>query len=199
MSFPRLQRSARGLTSGAVLSTTIALLLVHPAPAQQADGTYVAENQALKIRLMPRTPEQIAAFYEGRGFPDRMIDVLREACFLTTTISNKSDRVIWHDLDEWRFTTPEGPVARYTRDQWKARWAKMDIPMSSQSTFRWTLLPDRLDFRPGESEGGNIVLPRTGHPVAIEARFTPGAEGEGAPFTLRFEDVRCAGSREAGS
>lgn len=196
MRFNRSQRAAAGLT---LLCAASALLLAPPAPAQQAENSYVAENPALKVSLSPRTPEQIAAFYEGRGFPDRMIDVLREACFLTTIISNKSDQIIWHDLDQWRFTTAEGAVARYTRDQWRARWAKMDIPMPSQSTFRWTLLPDRLDFRPGESEGGNIVLPRTGHSLDIEARFAPGAKGEGAPITLRIKDVRCAESQEAQS
>jgi len=34
----------------------------------------------------------------------------------------------------------------------------MNIPLASQSTFRWMLLPETLSFYAHEREGGNIVL-----------------------------------------
>ena len=32
------------------------------------------ENAALNFRLIPRTPAQMAAFYEGRGFPGAALE-----------------------------------------------------------------------------------------------------------------------------
>lgn len=162
-----------------------------PSLPAQSDG-YTMENAQLRVRLLPRTPDQIAAFYEARGFPARMIDELRSKCFLTTGVSNRSERVIWHDLAQWRFSTPEGPVERITRADWRARWTELQAPMPSQSTFRWTLLPERLDFQPGESEGGNIILPRTTQPITVEAPFHATPDASDAPILLRIENVRCA-------
>lgn len=181
-------------TRALAMAITAAGLLLGAAgtSAQESDG-FTAENESIKIRFFPRTPEQIAAFYEGRKFPEQMVGVLREMCFITTTIGNKSEQVIWHTLDDWRFSTPEGPLQRLSRSDWRSRWEAMQAPMSSQATFRWTLLPERLDFRPGESEGGNIVLPRTSHPIAIEARFYPDADKTGEPIILRIENLHCAG------
>lgn len=45
-----------------------------------------------------------------------------------------------------------------------------------QPTFRWTLLPENLDFQPDEREGGNIMLPRTRDPL----------------LRLKFDNLYCA-------
>jgi len=150
------------------------------------------ENERLKVRLVPRTPEQIAAFYIGRKFPAEMVDELRARCFFTVLIQNKSDGIIWLDLDRWRFLGAGGEVQRFGRAYWRERWEALDMPLPARSTFRWTLLPESLDFRPGEAEGGNIVLPRTPDPFTIEAPFATGAERTGEPILVRFERLHCA-------
>jgi len=150
------------------------------------------ENARLEVRLMPRTPEQIAAFYIGRKFPEDMVAELRARCFITVGIRNKSDDIVWLDLAQWRFADPAGALERYDRDYWKRRWEAMGAPLPAQSTFRWTLLPEELDFRPGEAEGGNIILPRRPGPYVVEALFPTGAERTGEPIRVRFEPLTCA-------
>ena len=146
----------------------------------------------LHIRLEPRTPQQMAAFYEARGFDRAMIDVLRTQCYITVLIENRSQDILWLDLAQWRFANADGEVSRPDRNSWKERWQTMDIPLAHQSTFRWTLLPERLDFRPGEREGGNIVLPRLGKPLRIDARFERGKDRDGQPIDLTVDAVFCA-------
>lgn len=141
---------------------------------------------------MPRTPEQIAAFYIGRKFPAEMVADLRSRCFITVLIRNKGDDILWLDLSQWRFRSPAGAVGRFDRGYWHAHWEALDAPLPARATFRWTLLPEALDFRPGEAEGGNLVLPRTADPYTVEARFDTGAGRDGAPLRLRFEEVFCA-------
>lgn len=165
------------------------LLLILPLSIQ-ADPDY--ESERLVVDLSPRTPQQIAAFYEGRGFSDAMIDLLRQQCFITVFIHNKSRDIIWLDLDHWQFTHGDGPIIRRDRHHWKARWQKMGTPLAHQSTFRWTLLPEQLDFLPDEREGGNIILPRDDQPITLTARFDTGEQREGDPIRIKLEKLRCA-------
>lgn len=168
----------------------ITTLLLMTTLSTQAKPDY--ESDKLLINLTARTPQQIAAFYEGRGFGETMIDVLREQCFITVFIKNKSRDIIWLDLDHWRFSRADGEITRRDRTYWKARWQQMAVPLAHQSTFRWTLLPEQLDFLPGEREGGNIILPRDERPFTIEARFDTGRERDGQPIHLTLDNLRCA-------
>ena len=150
------------------------------------------DSPALAVGLMPRTPQQIAAFYEARGFSKPMIQKLKQQCFFTVWIQNKSSQVIWLDLSQWRFRNTDGVVARRDRHYWQAIWDEMQIPLAHQSTFRWTLLPKILDFQPDEREGGNIVLPRHDEPLQIQATFMTQADKSGTPITLNFTNIQCA-------
>lgn len=150
------------------------------------------KSKPLDVQLAPRTPQQMAAFYEARGFSHEMIDSLNEHCFITVSIHNKSVDVIWLDLNEWQFRNADGVVPREDRTYWHERWTRMQIPLAHQSTFRWTLLPEQLDYRPGEYEGGNITLPRLGKPMTITAQFYPDEQRNGTPIVVRFDSVQCA-------
>jgi hypothetical protein len=174
------------------LPITLAMLLLTPFLARGQTGELRHDSTLLTVELGPRTPEQIAAFYEARGFQDDMIELLRRACYLTVLIHNKSQDILWLDLRQWEFSNADGPVERLDRDHWRQRWEGMDIPLAHQSTFRWTLLPERLDFLPGEREGGNIILPRLDQPLRIRARFATGADGAGPPIQIAFDRVECA-------
>lgn len=158
-----------------------------PAPARPD-----YDSGKLTVDLTPRTPRQIAAFYEGRGFEEAMIEVLREQCFITVFINNKSRDIIWLDLQHWQFSNAAGEIARRDREYWKARWQEMNIPLAHQSTFRWTLLPEQLDFLPDEREGGNLILPRDGRPITIRARFDTGQARDGQPIHITLDNIQCA-------
>lgn len=149
------------------------------------------ENDQLVVRVSPRSPDQIAAFYEGRKFPPSMIERLKKACFITVGIHNKSGKVLWHNLKRWRFTSGNQPVKRYHRNEWKSEWDSLQVPMASQSTFRWTLLPEVLDFRAGEREGGNIILQRTDKAFDIHARFILGRNKDGKMIDVVLENITC--------
>jgi len=124
----------------------------------------------LELRFVPRTPNQISSFYEARGF----------------------DTKIWLDLNNWEFSAAGETITRENRDYWKQRWQKLDIPLSKQSTFRWTLIPETLDYLPGEHEGGNIVLPFTRGPITLKATFATGDDKQGKTITITTDKLSCA-------
>ncbi len=68
----------------------------------------------------------------------------------------------------------------------------MQIPLPKQSTFRWTLLPEQLDYQPDEQEGGNIILPRVSTPITLEARFASGNNKQGPVINYRNDKLQCA-------
>ncbi|WP_126456544.1 hypothetical protein [Sulfuriflexus mobilis] len=170
-----------GLLSPAVLQAAT--------PAQQ-----VFETKALKLVLIPRSAQQMAAFYEGRGFPAEAISQTREACFFTVGLHNKTQGSLWLDTANWQFQTDDGgPLQAISREAWQQRWQAMKLPLAYQSTFRWTLLPAELDFQPDEREGGNITLPRTDKAFTLKARFATGKDRQGPAIHVEMKNLRCAG------
>lgn len=149
------------------------------------------EDEFLKLRLVPRTAEQMAGFYEARGFPVAMVDELSQHCFFTVIIKNKSKSIVWLDMSQWGFFVGEQKVLRFSRNYWPPKWVAMKVPLSAQSTFRWTLLPEKLDFQPDESEGGNIILEKTNQHFSLTARFGLGEAGEGGVRVAKIDHLEC--------
>ena len=150
------------------------------------------KHKLFGIRFITRSPNQIAAFYEARGFPDFAIRELRQVCFVTVGLGNRSNHRLYHDLSRWEFTDKNGPVKRILRPEWKQRWKKLGLEKRFQSTFRWTLMPEKLDFYPQEGEGGNLIFPRTGNPITIKAHIHLSDRDKDKIFEIVFTDIKCA-------
>jgi hypothetical protein len=171
------------------------LLLVCRAAAagerREYQGPYL-ENDDLLVVVIPRTPAQMAAFYEARGFPPEAIALIRGTCFMTVHIENKRDGILWLDLDQWQFTADGRPLARIGVPDWAARWDAIELRQASRSTFGWTLLPALRDLHPDESVGGNLVFPGDTATLTIEAHFPAGPDRQGAPVSAAFGRLHCA-------
>jgi len=151
-----------------------------------------ARDNRVDIKFTPRTPEQMSAFYEARGFPAPMVDLLAKQCFITVRVHNTGRDTLWLDLSQWHFSSRGKDIPRYHRNHWLPLWNEMNVPLANQSTFRWTLLPEMLDYQPDESEGGNIILPQVKGPFSLTAVFASGPDRRGPPITLRYDNLRCA-------
>lgn len=185
-------KTAHYIQIQSMLVCLTALLMAGPLLAVPAQNKWVVENKYIKLVMIARTPEQMAAFYEARGFPKTVIRELDKMCFITTSLRNKSQDVIWMKLANWKFTSKQGSLKRFHRNELKARWQKIGLAQQYQSTFRWTLIPEVLDYHPGEREGGNIVLQRTGEAFSFQAQFVIGAKDDGKSLSVQINNLRCA-------
>ena len=157
-----------------------------------ATKRHVIENQFIKMVIIPRTAQQMAAFYEGREFPNRAIKATSSACFFTVGIHNKTKDLIWLDTEQWQLDSQGRGISLLSKQQWKQRWQKINLAQRFQSTFRWTLLPEKLDFQPGEHEGGNITILRQEKPFNLIANFATEANKQGKALRLEFKNITCA-------
>ena len=156
-------------------------------------GTAIAApDSRVEITFRPRSPEQMSAFYEARGFPAPMIELLAKQCFITVRVHNTGKNTIWLDLSRWRFTTQGKEITRYHRKYWLQKWQQMNVPLAKQSTFRWTLIPEVLDYQTDEAEGGNIILPQVKGPISLNAEFASGPDKRGTPVKVRYDNLHCA-------
>jgi len=190
---PQIMNAMRYFRIPSLSMCLAALFMTTSAWAASApDEIRVAENAYLRLEMIARTPEQMAAFYEARGFPKAAIHELDRFCFITTSVTNKTREVIWMRLANWIFTDKEGQVLkRVHRKDLLARLQKIGLAQQYRSTFRWTLIPEVLDYRPEEREGGNIALPRTTKPFHLKAEFVMGAKEEGKHIFVELDDLRC--------
>ena len=149
------------------------------------------ETDDLLVVLRPRTPEQIAAFYEARGFPQAALDRVSDTCFVTVHIRNRSNSVIWLDLAEWRFSSDGRPLERLDRRWWQAQWDAIGLRQASRSTFGWTLLPEIRDLQPDEPVGGNVVFPGVTRQFDMQLNLPTGRHRDGETITLEFGNIDC--------
>jgi hypothetical protein len=153
-------------------------------------GPFV-ENDQLLVVLIPHTRDQMAAFYEARGFPRDAITRIRKTCFVTVHVRNKSRSVIWLEQKNWRTTGNNKPLPRLGSDYWYGQWNDIDLPLAKRSTFGWTQLPLVRDLQPDEPVGGNVVFPGTTESFDLEARFYVGKDKRGGMLVTRFENIQC--------
>lgn len=158
----------------------------------QAVQPIIVKTAELEIEFTPRTSNQMGSFYEARGFPRAMLDVIKQQCYITVGITNNSDKKIWLDLSNWTFSSAGKVLKREHRDYWKKRWQTMGMPLNKQSTFRWTLIPEQLDYLPAEHEGGNILLPFTKGSISVTATFATGNDKQGEIITITSDKLFCA-------
>jgi len=168
-----------------ILLTTSAFGIDKPYP-----GPFIENNDMLMV-IMPRTPEQIAAFYEARGFPEKALQLISATCFVTIHIENKSQRVIWLETANWKLGSNDQALQRLDKDYWDARWSEISLPQANRATFGWTQLPLQRNLQPGEPVGGNFVLGGDVRKFNLEARFLTGEDKRGDMLEMRFQDINC--------
>jgi hypothetical protein len=150
------------------------------------------ESKGITISISVRTPDQIQAFYTGRGFPEAAIAELASKCLLTIGVRNHRKDIVWMEPAKWQFITVHGVnVSRISRDAWDQRWTELNIPLASRATFGWTQLPESRDLYPDETAGGNIAIQPPAEPFTATATFDTGTDRSGSPVKFKSAPLTC--------
>lgn len=182
------------MASGKITALKTLLLFCFSGPVLAAlpQGQVKLEQNGVRMWLAPRTPEQIVAFYLGRGFPEAAAGPLADVCMVTVSIRNKRQETVWLEPARWRFRETTGEaVQRLDRDYWNGLWARMGVPLAKRATFRWSQLPEVRDLQPDEPVGGNVALRRPKGAFSLEARFHTGADKRGEEIVINIPSLVC--------
>lgn len=176
----------------AVIASAFLISSLLPAASARAAERDTYQSNGITFSVSVRTPDQIRAFYAGRGFPEAAITELASKCLLTVGMRNNRQDIVWLEPAKWRFVTAQGAeVHRVTREEWALHWEQLNIPLASRATFGWTQLPESRDLYPGETAGGNIAVVPPADSFTVTALFETGADRHGTPIKLQSAPLTC--------
>lgn len=165
-----------------------------PSVAAEKPARLEKREGDITVRVQTRSANQIAAFYEARGFPQSALNILARHCFLTVTIRNQSKEFVWLAPASWSFESADRNTASsspVSASYWNKQWHRIGLSAAYQATFRWTQLPESRDLRPSEPVGGNIALRGKPGKFALNVDFATGEKREGPHIYMRFEHLSC--------
>jgi hypothetical protein len=147
------------------------------------------------LRLVQRLPDQTWAFFQARGFSSATADRIADACIFQTIFRNQSARPLGYSLDDWRVLHRGERASLMTRERWDAGWQEGEASQAARIALRWSLLPTRQLFEPGDYNWGMIGygLP-PGEAFDLELVLRLGDQ----QMTRTIEGIVCAPDREAG-
>ena len=178
------------------LALLLLLLLLSPPLVAAEKKKNIYEDDDIYLRFIYRSAEQVAAFYEGREFPKAAIERAVQTCYVTIILKNKSDDILWFELENWLFHKNGKTIPRYKQSYWNKQWDEMKLNQAYRSTFSWTLFPETRDAQPGESVGGNITIPMQTDPFSLTLNFARGENKKGKMKTVKFNDIYCKGAEQ---
>jgi len=110
----------------------------------------------ISVQLVQRLPAQTRGFFQGRGFTSAQSDTIAKTCVLQTIFRNDGKQPLRYDLDNWRITYQGTQRPLLTRKHWNKYWQDSKATPAARIALRWSLLPTRQQFEPGDYNWGMI-------------------------------------------
>lgn len=147
----------------------------------------------VSLRLVQRLPDQSRAFFQARGFSSAAAERIASACIFQTIFRNESGQPLSYLLDDWRILHRGASRKLVTRERWDAVWQEGEASQAARIALRWSLLPTRQRFEPGDYNWGmtGFGLP-SGSTFDLEMVLRLGGE----KLIRTIEGIVCAPDRE---
>ncbi len=113
---------------------------------------------ALKATALQR--EQVAAFYQARGFAPAAIADYAAACVFSLELHNGGRQPLRLRLADLRAQSPSGTVRFRQPQAWQAEWDRLGVAEPARIAFRWAQFQAGQEFAPGDWIMGMAALAR---------------------------------------
>lgn len=150
--------------AGSVLQSILMGLLLMPVytraevitGAEEGTGRLFWEwrEAGISLQLVQLLPDQVRAFYLGRGFGRAEADLIADNCLFQTIFRNNGASPLSYDLETWRVSHQGKTSGMMTRARWDEKWSSGPVSKASRIAMRWALLPTRQSFEPGDYNWG---------------------------------------------
>ncbi len=136
------------------LPIAVAAEVLTGADAQTGLRYWEWQQDGVSVRLVQRLPDQTRAFFLGRGFSRKHADRIASACVFQTIFRDDGSKPVAFDLDRWSIDYNQHRQALRTRERWDDIWESEGVNKAARIAFRWSLLPTRQQFQPGDYNWG---------------------------------------------
>ena len=176
---------------GAWLATPGAADIRHTTEPNTGIEAWEIATRGVRLRLTQILPDQVRAFYLGRGFDTDSAELLAtKACVFQTVFRNETvAQGIAFNLGEWRVRTPTGERPLKLEREWQEEWERRGVPAGARTAFRYALYPTAHRYEVGDWNMGmtTYALPLGSR---FDLKFVWRADSKRHEAVL--SDVRCA-------
>ena len=176
----------------------LSMLLSGTAAAELTTGTQAEDGlrfwrlteDGMSLELVQRLPDQTRAFFQARGFSVEQADIIAGDCIFQTILRNTGSKAaVSYDLNDWRVIVQGGGHGMNLKDEWDRQWQDLRVTESARIAFRWSFLPIRQRFEPGDYNWGMTSYRLSpGKSFELEVAW----QREGVRETARIPNVQCA-------
>ena len=143
-----------GLICMSALPGRVSAQVITGAEEQTGLSTWEWKRAGISVQLIQRLPDQTRAFFQARGFTSMDADTIGRACVFQTIFRNDGPRPLTYDLDDWRVLYRGKHLPVRTRERWQEKWQAGGVSQAARIALRWSLLPTRQGFEPGDYNWG---------------------------------------------
>jgi len=179
------QYVALGFLNASLLIGQASAEVITSEEAQTGLRTWEWREAGVSVQLVQRLPDQTRAFFQARGFTSKDADTIGRACVFQTIFRNDGKQPLSYNLDDWHISYQAKRRSLFTRERWDEKWQGSGASQAALIALRWSLLPTRQRFEPGDYNWGmtsfgippgevfdlTLVLTRHGDPIT---RTIPG-------------------------
>ena len=182
------------LIGGIILSSVVnaAQVTRHNDTVSGLEG-WLVQGEHIEIQLNPLKPDQVRAFYLGRGFSDEIAEIIVQSCVYQTVIKNVSPenniKAVSIDLSDWRLNDQRGESALISKPDWRKQWTALDASRAAMNAFEWATYPWQQKFElTGDSGWGMILFGSIeGETFDVTLRW----QVDDQPVEQRVEQLNC--------
>jgi len=157
--------------------------------------SWVWRDESATITLNQLLPDQVRAFFQGRGFNAEQSEHIAGFCVFQTVVRNEAeaDEPLEVDITDWRVLRDgmESGTPR-TAASWDTEWQSRDIGQAPRIAFRWALFPTSQTFAPGDWNMGMLTLDL---PAGETFDLHIGWRRDGQTKNLEMTGISCAEDR----
>ncbi len=158
-------------------------------------ATAKLHSGGIEVSLTQLLPDQVRAFYQGRGFSAAESERIAGTCVFQTVVRNDTETAdaLEIALADWRVRRAgHAATSPRTIEAWLSDWGEPSLGQAQAIALRWALFPAVQSFAPGDWNMGmlTVEVPH-GERFDLELHWRLGER----PDVASLSDLRCAGER----
>jgi hypothetical protein len=150
------------------------------------------EDRGISFELVQRLPDQTRAFFQARGFSAEQANAIALGCVFQSIFRNRGatgSGAVAYDLADWVVLVDGTRLPVMLKEKWDRRWQESGVVEPARIAFRWSFLPTRQRYEPGDYNWG---MTSYGLPPGATFDLDMVWNRDGDRETARIRDIECA-------